>query len=107
MFVLRKPRVRFSVERIERRSPLTHEPGDVQLTDSFVLLPWLTPDERLVSNFLGGYTQKGSNGWRWRGRGFSENDLYGFLHEFGGSIAGTLTFRVPGVDVRQRHRTNR
>lgn len=82
-----------------------YEPGPVRLTESFTVLPGISPDERLVSNFLGGYTPEGQQRVAMaEDRNFAPDDLFGFLRAFGGSIAGALTFRVRGVDVAQRPR---
>jgi serine/threonine-protein kinase HipA len=79
-----------------------YEPGSVRLTESFSTLPGVSPDDRLASNFIGGYTPEGQQRIAMsEGRGFTSEDLYGFLRAFGGSIAGALTFRVPGLDVTQ------
>src|SRR4051794_10402083 len=84
------------------RSPLIYEPGDVRLTDSFALLPGLAPDSAWCRTSSVATCQRQQRMAMAGGLGFSENDLYGFPHEFGDSIAGTLTFRVLGADVRQR-----
>lgn len=65
----------------------------VRLAESFTLFPGRRPDIELVSRFLGGYLPEGAQRKALSGkRGIAPNDLFGFLREFGSSIAGALTF---------------
>lgn len=91
-----------------RRSPeqilLTWAPespaGHVRISESFAMIPGVRPDARLVSRFLGGYGPEGNQREAMASeRGIKPNDLFGMLREFGGSIAGALTFRLPGEDA--------
>lgn len=93
------------VSPVGRRSPeqvlLTWAPelhsGQVRITESFAALPGVKPDTSLVSRFLGGYGPEGNQREAMASeRGIRPNDLFGVLREFGGSIAGALTFRLPG-----------
>lgn len=66
----------------------------VRLAESFALRAGRAPDTALVSRFLGGYLPEGAQRKVLAGRrDIASNDLFGFLREFGSSIAGALTFR--------------
>jgi serine/threonine-protein kinase HipA len=78
------------------------ESGDVRLTESFAAIPGRAPAVNLVSRFLGGYAPEGNQRTAMAAeRGIHEQNLFGLLREFGGSIAGALTFRLP--DEPQRY----
>lgn len=96
------------VTPVNRRSPeqvlLTWAPephsGRVRVSESFATLPGIRPDTSLVSRFLGGYGPEGSQREAMASeRGIRPNDLFGILREFGGSIAGAITFRLPEEDA--------
>jgi serine/threonine-protein kinase HipA len=70
-----------------------YQPGAVRLTESFTTIPGTRTDANLVSRFLGGYGHEGNQREAMTSeRGIRPNDLFGILREFGGSIAGALTF---------------
>ncbi|GAA4379434.1 type II toxin-antitoxin system HipA family toxin [Agromyces bauzanensis] len=78
------------------------ESSAVRLTESFAAIPGRAPAVNLVSRFLGGYAPEGNQRRAMAAeRGIHERDLFGLLSEFGGSIAGALTFRLP--DEPQRY----
>ncbi|WP_404431322.1 HipA domain-containing protein [Microbacterium lacus] len=69
--------------------------GDTRLTECFALLPGLSPDRRRASRFLGGYLPEGNQRQALAAkRKIAKDDLFGFLREYGGSIAGALSFRT-------------
>jgi serine/threonine-protein kinase HipA len=77
------------------------QPGSVRLTESFAAIPGSTPSSARVSSFLGGYAPEGNQRQALTAeRGIEEHDLFGILQQFGGSIAGALTFRLPGEPPR-------
>lgn len=78
------------------------EPGAVRLTESFAAIPGRAPDDRLASRFLGGYAPEGNQRKAMAAeRGIHDHDLFGILREFGGSLAGALTFRLPDEPPRR------
>ncbi len=70
-------------------------PGPVALTEAFGTIPGIAPTTAAVSNFFGGYAPEG-NQLRAMAeqRHIKPDDLFGLLREFGGSIAGAVTFRA-------------
>jgi serine/threonine-protein kinase HipA len=71
-------------------------PGGIQLTEAFSTAPGAKPQNEAVSNFFGGYAPEGNQRKAMADeRGVEETDLFGLLREFGGSIAGAVTFRSP------------
>ncbi|GAA4485787.1 type II toxin-antitoxin system HipA family toxin [Microbacterium panaciterrae] len=66
----------------------------IRLSEGFAAVPGLAPDQRLVSRFFGGYLPEGSQRLAMaEQRGIRQDDLFGFLREYGGSLAGALSFR--------------
>lgn len=71
----------------------SYEAGPVTLTESFSAAPGVNPSVNAVSNFFGGYAPEGTQRAAIADRrGLDANDLFGLLREFGGSIAGAVTF---------------
>jgi serine/threonine-protein kinase HipA len=67
--------------------------GDVRLTESFAAIPGIAPDRARVSRFLGGYLPEGNQRTAMATqRDIAADDLFGFLREYGGSLAGALRF---------------
>ncbi|WP_159501241.1 HipA domain-containing protein [Microbacterium sp. 18062] len=76
----------------------------VRLTESFAVIPGLDPDRTRLSRFLGGYLPEGNQRNAMAvARGIASDDLFGFLREYGGSLAGALSFR-PAVDTARYDR---
>ncbi len=68
--------------------------GDMRLSESFVQIVGLSPDRQRLSRFLGGYLPEGQQRAAMaKHRGIATDDLFGFLREYGGSLAGALAFR--------------
>jgi serine/threonine-protein kinase HipA len=68
----------------------------VRLAEAFSVVAGRRPDVTSLSRFLGGYLPEGAQREAMAARRRIErNDLFGFLREFGTSIAGALTFRDP------------
>lgn len=79
----------------------------VRLTESFAAIPGLTPDRARVSRFLGGYLPEGEQRRMMAAqRGISPNDLFAFLREYGGSLAGALRFSVEEEPPRYERMTS-
>ncbi|QTX03588.1 type II toxin-antitoxin system HipA family toxin [Agromyces archimandritae] len=69
------------------------DPAGVRVSESFTVLPGRAPDVDLVSDFLGGYAPEGNQRTALAAeRGIDRDDLFALLREYGGSIAGALTF---------------
>jgi len=72
------------------------QPGPVTLSESFSLIPAVDPPDEAVSNWLGGYAPEGNQRVALaEARGVGPDDLFGLLAEFGGSMAGAVTLRLP------------
>lgn len=85
--------VRRSDEQVQLRWSDDYQPGSVRLTEGFTTIPGSRTDVNLVSSFLGGYGPEGNQREAMAAeRGILPNDLFSILREFGGSIAGALTF---------------
>lgn len=70
------------------------EPGPIRLTEAFGSIPGVDPRNEAVSNFFGGYTPEGNQRQAMADeRRIDSDDLFALLREFGGSIAGAVTFR--------------
>lgn len=66
--------------------------ANVLLTESFAVLPGKAAPVVEASNFLGGYVPEGNHRTTMaRKRGIDPDDLFAFLREFGGSVAGAVT----------------
>lgn len=69
--------------------------GGIRVSESFAAIPGLSPDRTRLSRFLGGYLPEGQQRLSMaRERGIAAEDLFGFLREYGGSLAGALSFRA-------------
>ncbi|QAV70476.1 type II toxin-antitoxin system HipA family toxin [Salinibacterium sp. UTAS2018] len=90
---------RGSTEQVQLTWAADYQPGAVRVTESFTTIPGARTDVNLVSRFLGGYGPEGNQREAMASeRGIAPNDLFGILREFGGSIAGALTF-LPAEDI--------
>jgi serine/threonine-protein kinase HipA len=70
-----------------------------RLTESFASSPALPLDRRRVSRFFGGYLPEGNQRQAMADqRQIGKDDLFAFLREYGGSVAGALSFRLPRQD---------
>jgi len=71
-------------------------PGPIRLTEAFSTAPGAKPRNEAASNFFGGYAPEGNQRKAMADeRRVGETDLFALLREFGGSIAGAVTFRSP------------
>lgn len=69
--------------------------SDITLTEGFGLVAGVAPASVDVSNFFGGYAPEGNHREALaRERAIKPDDLFALLREYGGSIAGALTFRM-------------
>lgn len=69
--------------------------GGIRISESFAAVPGLSPDRVRLSRFLGGYLPEGQQRAAMaRERRIADDDLFGFLREYGGSLAGALSFRA-------------
>ncbi|MEO7016791.1 MAG: HipA domain-containing protein [Leifsonia sp.] len=76
-----------------------YEAEPVRLSESFTAIAGVPPNVGRVSRYLGGYGPEGNQRRAMTSeRGIDDNDLFGILREFGGSIGGALTFRFPHED---------
>jgi serine/threonine-protein kinase HipA len=72
-------------------------PGAVRLTEAFGAIPGINPRDEAASNFFGGYTPEGNQRKAMADeRAIDSDDLFALLREFGGSIAGAVSFRPSG-----------
>lgn len=94
--------------RDRSRVNLTIDPAyrqTIVLTESFATLAGRRPSTDAVSSFLGGYVPEGNHRAQMASRRqIDDGDLFALLREFGGSIAGALTTRLPDEPQRDRPR---
>lgn len=77
----------------------------ITLTEGFGVVAGVIPSSPDVSNFFGGYAPEGNHRAALaRERRIGPDDLFALLREFGGSIAGALTFRTPDESPAYRPR---
>jgi serine/threonine-protein kinase HipA len=85
----------------ERRKVALQWDDDLQLggitpTESFSAIPGAQVPVNAATNWLGGYTPEGNQRLAMaRTRDINPEDLFALLREFGGSIAGAISLRVP------------
>lgn len=76
----------------------------VLLSESFTAIPGRRAPVSAISNFLGGYVPEGNHREAMAAkRRIDKGDLFALLREFGGSIAGAVTLRIPGEGAPSRH----
>lgn len=82
------------------------DPGDIRLTESFAAIPGISPDRARVSRLLGGYLPEGNQRTAMAAqRDIASDDLFGFLREYGGSLAGALRFHDDTTTASYQHMT--
>lgn len=91
--------------RLEWNDSVVESP--VRLTESFAMLPGVVPEVSRVSTFFGGYLPEGAQRRAMaQQRHIAEDDLFSFLKEYGGSLAGALSFSAEKKDVGYTKLTN-